>query len=158
MAVKDSLGREQRPPIMAYRARGIVASLARLRTGQGAAQVAFTFGLHVATGFIAVAVHYGAMWLFLRGGLPPVAASASGFVAGALARFALSYFGVFAPSKGMAVAGWRFVLAILLQLGLNSALLSVLLAAGLGVWHAQVVATVALTVVNFVVYRLWVFR
>lgn len=158
MALKGSVNRGDQPPIMAYRARGLVGSLLRLRHGQGPVHLAFTFGLHVATGFIAVAVHYGAMWAFLRGGLPPVAASASGFVAGALARFALSYFGVFAPSKGMAVAGWRFVLAILLQLALNSALLSVLLAAGLGVWQAQVIATIALTVVNFVVYRLWVFR
>ena len=156
--MKDSLRQAQRPPIMAYRARALAGSLRSLRGGRGPVHLVFTFGLHVATGFIAVGVHYGAMWLFLRAGLPPVAASASGFVAGALARFALSYFGVFAPSKGMAVAGWRFVLAILLQLGLNSALLSLLLAAGLGVWHAQVIATVALTVVNFIVYRLWVFR
>jgi putative flippase GtrA len=143
---------------MAYHGRALVAALARARTGRGAVHIAFTFGLHVATGFIAVAAHYGSMWLFLRGGLGPVAASASGFVAGALARFALSYFGVFVPSKGMAVAGWRFVLAILLQLALNSALLSLLLAAGLGVWYAQVIATIALTFLNFVVYRLWVFR
>ena len=158
MTVKDSLEPGQRPPIMAYRARAFAGSLLHLRRGRGPVHLVFTFGLHVATGFIAVAAHYGAMWLFLRTGLAPVAASAAGFAFGALTRFGLSYFGVFAPSRGMVVAGWRFVLAILLQLALNSALLSVLLAAGLGVWHAQVIATVALTVLNFVVYRLWVFR
>ena len=158
MTVRDSVQGSERPRIMAYRVRELAGSLLHLRHGRGPVHLVFTFGLHVATGFLAVAVHYGAMWLFLRAGLPPVAASAAGFAGGALTRFALSYFGVFVPSKGMAVAGWRFVLAILLQLALNSALLSLLLAAGLGVWHAQVIATIALTVVNFVVYRLWVFR
>jgi putative flippase GtrA len=33
-----------------------------------------------------------------------------------------------------------------------------LVGAGLGVWLAQVSATVLLTFVNYVVYRLWVFR
>ena len=158
MAVKDSLEGGRKPPIMAYRARALAGSLRHLRRGQGPVHLVFTFGLHVATGFVAVAMHYGAMWLFLRAGLAPVGASAAGFAAGAVTRFGLSYFGVFAPSRGVAVAGWRFALAILLQLALNSLLLSLLLAAGLGVWPAQVSATVALTVVNFVVYRLWVFR
>jgi putative flippase GtrA len=136
----------------------VPAALSRLRTGRSPFALAFSFGLHVATGFIAVAAHYGAMWLLLRGGLPPVAASSAGFAGGALVRFLLSYLGVFVPSHGMRTAGTRFVAAILLQLALNSLLLSALLALDVPVWHAQVAATVALTVVNYAVYRLWVFR
>ncbi len=37
--------------------------------------------------------------------MPGVPASAVGFVAGALTRFALSYWHVFAPSRGMTAAG-----------------------------------------------------
>jgi putative flippase GtrA len=98
------------------------------------------------------------MWMLLRAGLPAVAASAGGFAGGAAARFGLSYFGVFMPTQGVAVATWRFVAAILMQLLLNSLMLAGLMHAGLPVWHAQVSATVLLTVVNFIVYRVWVFR
>ena len=135
-----------------------VGALARLRGRRGALALAFTFGLHVATGFAAVAVHYAAMWAFMRAGLQPVAASAAGFAGGALTRFALSYAGVFVPTRGVAHAGVRFAAAIALQLVLNSLLLSALLAAGVAVWPAQVAATIALTFVNFAIYRAWVFR
>ena len=136
----------------------LIADLARLRVGRSAPALLFSFCLHVATGFIAVAAHYGVMWMLLRGGVPPVAASSLAFPAGALTRFLLSYYGVFVPQRGVAIAGGRFVLAILLQLALNTLLLAGLLGAGLPVWRAQVVTTVALTFLNYVVYRLWVFR
>ena len=154
----ESVDAPPQPRAKALDPRRPIEAFNALRVGGGPAGVAVTFGLHVATGFIAVAVHYGAMWLLLRAGLPPIAASAGGFVGGAATRFALSYFGVFVPTRGVAVATSRFVIAIALQLLLNSALLAVLMQAGLPVWHAQVTATVLLTVVNFIVYRLWVFR
>ena len=135
-----------------------VAAIARLRGGAGPLALALTFGLHVATGFAAVAVHYGAMWAFMRAGLAPVAASAAGFAGGALTRFALSYVGVFVPTIGIARAGVRFAAAIALQLVLNSLGLSALLALGMPVWPAQVTVTNVLTFLNFAIYRAWVFR
>jgi len=135
-----------------------VAAIARLRGGAGPLALALTFGLHVATGFAAVAVHYGAMWAFMRAGMAPVAASAAGFAGGALTRFALSYRGVFVPTVGVARAGVRFAAAIALQLVLNSLGLSALLALGMPVWPAQVTVTIVLTFLNFAIYRAWVFR
>lgn len=117
-----------------------------------------TFVLHVMTGFIAVAAHYASMYALLRAGLTGVPASTLGFVAGALTRFALSYWHIFEPTRGVRVAGMRFVVAIALQMAANSGLLALLLQSGLSVWPAQVTTTVALTFVNYLGYRLWVFR
>ena len=136
-----------------------IAALARLRGGRGPLAVALTFVLHVATGFIAVAVHYASMWAFMRAGLQPVTASAAGFAGGALARFVLSYVGVFAPTVGVA-AGRRA-----LRRGDRSCS-SCSTASGsrhcsrsaLTVWTAQVAVTIALTFLNFAIYRAWVFR
>ena len=117
-----------------------------------------TFVLHVATGFIAVAAHYSLMYGLLRLGMHAITASALGFCAGALTRFALSYWKVFAPTRGLTAAGGRFVLAIGAQAVANSALLASLLHAGLSTWTAQVTTTIVLTFANFLAYRLWVFR
>lgn len=134
------------------------SAFTRLRTERTAFAMAFSFALHVGTGFIAVAAHYGVMWALLHAGMRPVAASSAGFVGGAATRFALSYTGVFVPTRGVAAAGSRFVVAILLQLMLNSALLAALLSAGIDVWPAQVTATIGLTTINYIIYRAWVFR
>lgn len=117
-----------------------------------------TFVLHVATGFLAVAAHYAVMYGLLRTGMAGVPASGVGFLAGALTRFALSYWHIFAPSRGVAVASVRFVIAIAAQLVANSALLASLLALGASLWPAQVATTIVLTFGNYLVYRLWVFR
>jgi putative flippase GtrA len=55
-------------------------------------------------------------------------------------------------------AGLRFAVAIAAQLAANTGLLAALTGAGLTVWPAQVVTTILLTVVNYLVYRWWVFR
>jgi len=49
-------------------------------------------------------------------------------------------------------------LVIQLRIAANSASLAGLTHAGLGVWPAQVLTTLLLTVVNYLVYRWWVFR
>ena len=117
-----------------------------------------SFTLHVATGFLAVAVHYSVMYFFVRAGVAGVPASALGFVGGALTRFALSYWHVFSPSRGVKVASVRFAFAIAAQLAANSALLAGLLRMGISLWPAQVTTTIALTFANYLAYRLWVFR
>ncbi|MEP7182086.1 MAG: GtrA family protein [Betaproteobacteria bacterium] len=121
-------------------------------------QLAASFTAHVATGFLAVGVHYGILWLLLRGGVDAVAGSAVGFVGGAVTRFLLAYHHVFTPSHSLGVAGRRFLVALLAQFVANMALLAALLAAGATVWPAQVTTTILLTFANYAAYRWWVFR
>jgi putative flippase GtrA len=113
---------------------------------------------HVATGVLAVAVHYGLMALLLRAGATPLMATCGGFVGGAITRFFTAYFHVFAPSQSVKFAIPRFVITLGAQFILNALLFEGLRTAGLGVWPAQIAATILLTFVNYVVYRLWVFR
>ena len=127
-------------------------------SSSGALHWIHTFVLHVATGFLAVAAHYTVMYALLRTGMGGVPASAVGFLAGAVTRFALSYWHIFEPTRGVAVASVRFVVAIAAQLAANSALLAGLLALGASLWPAQIVTTIALTFGNYLAYRLWVFR
>jgi putative flippase GtrA len=87
-----------------------------------------------------------------------VPASTLGFVGGASTRFILSYWHIFEPSRGVRVASLRFAVVIALQMLANSALLALLLEAGISLWPAQVTTTIALTFVNYLAYRLWVFR
>lgn len=117
----------------------------------------WSFVLHVLTGFLAVAAHYSVMWLLVRMGVGGVSASAIGFLAGAATRFALSY-RVFSPDHGIPVALRRFVIALGLQWMANVALLEGFLLAGLSLWIAQISVTVLLTFLNFLAYRIWVFR
>ena len=126
--------------------------------GNGILHWMHSFALHVATGAIAVAAHYAVMYGLVQSGVPGVPASAVGFAAGALTKFALSYWRVFAPSRGMTTAGVRFVVAIALQLAVNTLLLASFLKLGLTLWPAQVTTTVLMTFGNYLVYRLWVFR
>ncbi|HEY3584505.1 MAG TPA: GtrA family protein [Casimicrobiaceae bacterium] len=147
---------ESRSPSSAV-ARALRSVLRRPR-GQGVGHWVHSFSLHVATGFAAVGAHYALMYAMLRAGLAPVPASAVGFAAGALARFVFSYAHIFSPTKGVDVAGVRFVVAILAQLAANSALLAALTREGVAVWPAQVTTTIVLTFVNYLVYRWWVFR
>jgi putative flippase GtrA len=117
-----------------------------------------SFSLHVVTGFAAVAAHYALMYALMQAGLAAVPASAVGFLAGALTRFALSYAHIFTPTQGVPAASLRFAVAIGAQLAANSALLAALTQSGLPVWPAQVTTTILLTFVNYLVYRWWVFR
>jgi putative flippase GtrA len=136
----------------------IVRAATRRPSGSGLAHWLHTFSLHVVTGCAAVLVHYATMYGLMRFGLPPVAASAVGFGGGALTRFVTSYAHIFTPSRGVPAAGLRFVATIAVQLVSNSALLAALTHAGMAVWPAQVTTTIALTFVNYLAYRWWVFR
>lgn len=98
------------------------------------------------------------MWLPLQTGVPPVPPSGAGFLAGASTRFLLSHYKVFSPSGSVPVTLVKFIAALSAQLLGNLALLESLMLAGVGLWVAQVTAAVLLTFVNYLVYRLWVFR
>jgi putative flippase GtrA len=132
--------------------------LRRPAPGGGILHWIHSFSLHVLTGVVAVAAHYAVMYGLVESGVPGVPASGVGFLAGALTRFALSYWRVFVPTRGVKVASVRFVIVIALQLAANSVLLAGLIELGLTLWPAQVVTTVLLTFGNYLAYRLWVFR
>jgi putative flippase GtrA len=132
--------------------------LRRPQPGRGILHWIHSFSLHVLTGAIAVAAHYAVMYGLVESGMPGVPASGGGFVVGALTRFALSYWRVFAPTRGVTTAGTRFVVAIFLQLAVNSLLLPGQMALSLTLWPAQVTTTVLMTFGNYLAYRLWVFR
>jgi putative flippase GtrA len=136
----------------------LARALARRPAGSGIGHWLHSFSLHVATGFAAVAAHYATMYVLLRAGLTPVPASAVGLLEGALTRFVASYAHIFTPTRGVHAAGARFAAAIAAQLAANSALLAALTHAGIAVWPAQVLTTIVLTFVNYLVYRWWVFR
>jgi putative flippase GtrA len=116
------------------------------------------FVRHVLTGVVAVLVHYGLMSLALRANAAPLVATSIGFIGGAIVRFLTAYFHVFAPSESVTFALPRFLLALAAQWALNALLLGGLMQAGLSVWVAQITTTILLTFVNYLVYRLWVFR
>lgn len=116
------------------------------------------FARHVLTGVFAVLVHYGLMSLALRADAAPIVATSIGFIGGAIVRFLTAYFHFFAPSQSVGFALPRFLLALIAQWALNALLLNGLMQAGLSVWIAQITTTVLLTFVNYLVYRLWVFR
>jgi putative flippase GtrA len=116
------------------------------------------FVLHVVTGFAAVAVHYAVMWALLRMGTDALIASSVGFAFGALTRFFTAYYNVFEPTQKVRTTIPKFVLALAAQGVLNSVFLTAFMEIGLALWYAQVATTVLMTFLNYIVYRLWVFK
>ncbi len=115
------------------------------------------FSLHTITGAVSVLAHYLIMWILGRAGVAPIAASMSGFVAGAVIKFALSFQHVFPTRQEWHYSAAKFVMAIGIQAGLNWTLVRAGLVAGLNLWTAQVLTTGLLVAINYVMYRYWVF-
>ncbi len=115
------------------------------------------FVLHCVTGAVAVLVHYSLMYLALAIGATALIASSIGFLGGAISRFFLSYHQVFNPSRPRSSAAVHFVVSLGIQFVLNGVVLSGFLAIGIAVWPAQIATTILLTIVNYAMYRLWVF-
>ncbi len=113
---------------------------------------------HVVTGAIATAAHYSVMWVALELSLVPVLATTVGFTAGATTRFLFNYFHIFEPEKDVYRAVPHFLLSLALQMALNAALLTLLLQMSGLLWPSQVVTTVLLTTLNFLMYKFWVFK
>ncbi len=114
--------------------------------------------LHVITGCMATAVHYGVMAAMLNWTSSAVGASSVGFVAGAFTRFLSSHKIVFSGDRLLLPALVRFVISILLQLLLNGLLLNLILLITSYLWIAQIVTTGMMIFFNFVVYKNWVFK
>ncbi len=115
------------------------------------------FMLHLITGGMATAAHYGVMWLSLQAGLTSLVATSIGFIFGAVTRFFLSYFHVFSSEVAIPMAMGRFIVALLVQLACNGLLLNEI-HKFIPIWEAQVVTTISLTVFTYIAHRVWVFR
>jgi len=113
---------------------------------------------HLLTGAVATAAHYIVMWVALSVQLLPALATTIGFVAGATTRFLFSYFHIFEPEKDVKSAVPHFILALALQMVVNTGLLMLFLSVSLPVWPAQVLTTGMLTAFNFMAYKFWVFK
>ena len=113
---------------------------------------------HCVTGVLAVLAHYAGMYAALLGGSTPVVATSLGFVLGAFTRFVLARGVVFETTRSVTASGWRFIAALSAQMAVNAGALSILVSAGVHVWLAQVSTTIALTLINYLVYRYWVFK
>jgi putative flippase GtrA len=117
-----------------------------------------SFFLHIGTGLICVAVHYSIMNFMILVGSNPLLASSVGFIFGAVMRFILAYYHVFTPKSTIPDALPKFIIALVFQGFLNLFLLNLFLFLGLKVWGSQIIATIVMTVLNFIVYKIWVFK
>ena len=113
---------------------------------------------HLVTGAMATTAHYIVMWFALTFQMWPILATTIGFLAGAATRFFFSYFHIFEPERDVSGALPHFALALLLQMVLNAALLTLFLSFTTLVWPAQITTTILLTAFNFLVYKFWVFK
>lgn len=118
------------------------------------------FAGFAAVGSIGLVAHY----LVLTGlvellAVHPVAASAAGFVVGGLVNYGVNRRLVFRSDRAHGAAGPRFLAVAASGLGLNAALMA-LLVDGFGVYYlaAQIVVTAGLTAWHFALNKYWTFR
>ena len=112
------------------------------------------------SGFAATGTHYVTMVLLVwRWEGHEIVASCVGFVVGALVKYPLNYWAVFASRQAHRVAIPRFVLGLTAGFVLNAALLAALLRV-LDVHYmvSQALTTGVVLFVNYAVARLWIFR
>lgn len=132
--------------------------LQRLSTREHLSRELVTFVLHCLTGVVVVAAHYLCMWALIQLEVPRVAATSMGFIAGAATRFYLSYHHVFDPAATVPRASMRFLVALAIQFLFNGAIFALLIYLTVPTWPAQVATTALLTLFNYLMYRIWVFR
>lgn len=111
-------------------------------------------------GVIGTAAHYLVLITLVQiGGVDPVWASGSGFVAGAFFNYQLNYRYTFHSNKKHREAIIKFFIVAAIGLALNS-LVIVILARHIGLHYllSQVVATGLVLVWNFAGNRFWTFR
>ncbi len=90
--------------------------------------------------------------------LDPVIASAIGFVVSAFLNYVVNYRYTFASDERHVLAGSKFAALASIGLMLNSLILAQLIDLGLHYLVAQLIATVAVLVWNFVGNSVWTFR
>jgi putative flippase GtrA len=115
---------------------------------------------YVASGLAATGSHYLVMVALVQwAGWWEVAASSAGFLAGAAVKYPLNYWVVFRSQARHGDAIVRFAIGLAAGFALNGIVLAALLAT-LDVHYlvSQVLTTAAVTLVNYLLARNWIFR
>ena len=110
----------------------------------------------LAVGLISAAIDGGVFLALQSSGIPPAAASATGFIS----AFVLNYRGnrdlVFDAGQ-VPGALPRYVVLVVVNLGLSTAGVWLLVGAGLAPWAAKLTTMVMVAAINFLALRRWVF-
>jgi len=123
-------------------------------------QIVWQFTLFTVMGGIATAAHYAVLVVLVRGlYLSPVAASAAGYLVGALVSYILNFKITFRSHKQHLEALPRFLGVAVIGLGLNTSIMAICTGL-LSLYYlvGQVLATVLVLIWNFVANRLWTFN
>lgn len=117
------------------------------------------FSRFAVVGAVGTAGHYALLVLAVSGlGLSPVLGTSMGAALGALINYALNYRYTFASSSRHRTAMPRFLLMAGAGLVANAIIVGVLVGVGLHYLAAQVLATGAVLMINYVVSKTWIFR
>jgi putative flippase GtrA len=131
----------------------------RCRRRPAILETASQFVLFALVGCAAAVGHYGVLILLAEwAAVPPVPASAAGFIVGAAVSYALNYRFVFRSGKSHAPTLAKFLTVATIGLGLNSAIMAAL-TTGLEFHYllAQIAATASVMVWSYAGNRCWTF-
>lgn len=110
----------------------------------------------LAVGLMSAAIDGGVFLALQSTGMPPAAASAAGFVS----AFAVNYRGnrdlVFDAGQVPGALS-RYAVLVVVNLGLSTAGVWLLVGAGLVPWAAKLTTMIVVAVINFLALRRWVF-
>nr|WP_217344293.1 GtrA family protein [Noviherbaspirillum sp. L7-7A]MBV0878429.1 GtrA family protein [Noviherbaspirillum sp. L7-7A] len=110
-------------------------------------------------GGFATGLQYAIMALLMAlAGVPALAASNTGFAISAVANYLLNAKLTFRSERSHASTLPRFAVTAALGLGINSLLLSLLIAAGLHPAPAQILSTAGVLIWNYTLNALWTFK
>lgn len=110
-------------------------------------------------GGFATGLQYAIMALLMAvAGMPALMASNIGFAISAVANYLLNAKLTFRSERSHAATFPRFAVTAALGLGINSLLLSLLLAAGLHPAPAQILTTAGVLIWNYTLNALWTFK
>ena len=108
-------------------------------------------------GATATATHYATLITLVGFGVAALPASAAGSVAGLLMHYCISSRWVFTPVRPQRATFGRFILVSALAFFLNSLLMWAGLALGLHYLVAQILSTIFVMLVNYVLHANWTF-
>ena len=118
-----------------------------------------TAGRYLISGGAATVLHWGIMAFLMVAGLSPGTSTALGALAGALFNYVLQFHYTFRSSQPHVEVVPRYLLLTLLSWCANNALFAMLHGfASLSVVRAQILTTLCVTALNFVLYRRFVFN
>lgn len=108
-------------------------------------------------GATATTLHYATLIALVSFGAPALPASAAGSVVGLLTHYFISSRWVFVHARPERTAFVRFLLVSVLAFLLNSLLMWGGLAVGLHYLNAQIVSTLLVMLINYVLHANWTF-